>query len=80
MSDKVPVDLEDLDARDGWILEISIDQQGGTEVAPLLVEILLSSILCSPTCTASCAAWRSCKKEDPVAGGISATDFADEGR
>ena len=47
MSDAVPVDLEDLDARDGWILESRIDREGGVEVAPLRVELLLMSILCS---------------------------------
>ena len=47
MSDAVPVELEDLDVRDGWILESRIDPEGGTEVAPLLVELLLASILCS---------------------------------
>ena len=34
----VAVDLEELDARYGWILESSIDQQGGTEVGPLMVQ------------------------------------------
>ena len=47
VSDTVPVDLEDLDARDGWILENRIDRKGGAEVALLLVELLLSSIFCS---------------------------------
>ena len=47
ISDAVPVDLEDLDARDEWILENRIDIKGGAEVAPLLVDILLASILCS---------------------------------
>ena len=47
MSNKVPVDLEDLDARYRWILEISIDIKVGAEVAPLLVKPLLASILCS---------------------------------
>ena len=41
----VAVDSEDLDARDGWILESRIDQQGGTEVGPLLVKPLPSRIL-----------------------------------
>ena len=35
--DLVAVDLEKVDARDGWILESRIDQQGGTEVGPLPV-------------------------------------------
>ena len=48
VSDAVPVDLEDLDARNGWILESRIDLKGGAEVAPLLVELLLAIILCSP--------------------------------
>ena len=43
----VAVDLEELDARDGWILESRIDRQDGTEVAPLPVEPLLSHILSS---------------------------------
>ena len=47
MSDALPIDLEDLDARYGWILEIRIDREGSAEVTPLLVEILLGSILCS---------------------------------
>ena len=47
MSDAVPIDLEDLNARDGRILEIRIYREGGAEVAPLLVEILLASILYS---------------------------------
>ena len=37
MSDAVPVDLEYLDLRYGWILESRIDREGGVEVAPLLV-------------------------------------------
>ena len=45
MSDPVPVDLEDFDGRNGWILEIRIEQQGVTEVIPLLVQHLLSCIL-----------------------------------
>ena len=47
MSDAVSVDLKDLDARYGWILESRIDLEVGAEVAPLLVEPLLVSILCS---------------------------------
>ena len=43
----IEVDMEEFDARDGWILEIRIDQQGGTEVIPLLVHPLLSHILSS---------------------------------
>ena len=43
----VAVDLEKLDARDGWILESRIDWQGGTEVGPLPVQPLLSRILSS---------------------------------
>ena len=45
--DSVAVDLEELDARDGWILESRIDRQGGTEVGPLPVQPLLSRILSS---------------------------------
>ena len=44
MSDVVPIDLEDLNARDGWILESTIDREGCREVAPLLVDILMASI------------------------------------
>ena len=33
--------------RDTWILESRIDQQGGAEVSPLLVELLLLRILSS---------------------------------
>ena len=47
MSDAVPVDLDDLDARDRWILESRIDREGDTEVAPLLVELLMERILFS---------------------------------
>ena len=47
MKDLVPIDLEDIDARDGQILENRVDQQGGAEVSPLLVELLLSHILSS---------------------------------
>ena len=43
----VAVDLEELDARDGWILESRIDQQGDTEVGPLPVQPLMSHILSS---------------------------------
>ena len=47
MSDAVPVKLRDLGARDGWILDSRIYIEGGAEVAPLLVEPLMTSILCS---------------------------------
>ena len=47
MPDAVASDVEELDARDGWILESRIDRQGGTEVGPLLVQPLLSHILSS---------------------------------
>ena len=43
----VAVDLEDLNARDGCILESRLDQQGGTEVGPLLIQPLRSRILSS---------------------------------
>ena len=43
----VAVELEELDTRDGWILESRIDRQGGTEVGPLPVQPLLSRILSS---------------------------------
>ena len=45
--DTVAVDLEQFNARDGWILEIRIDQQGGTGVDPLPLQLLLSCILSS---------------------------------
>ena len=45
--DSVAVDLEELDARDGWILESRIDRQGGTEVGPLPVQPLMLRILSS---------------------------------
>ena len=45
--DSVAVDLEELDTRDGLILESGIDRQGGTEVGPLPVQPLLSRILSS---------------------------------
>ena len=47
MPDSVAVDLEELDARDGWILENRIERQGGTEVGPLPVQPLLLRILSS---------------------------------
>ena len=47
MSDIVPVDLGNLNARDGWILEIRINLKGGIEVAPILVEPLMAIILCT---------------------------------
>ena len=47
VADLVPVDLEDLDVRDPRILESRVDSQGGAEVGPLLVELLLSRILSS---------------------------------
>ena len=47
MPNLVAVDLEELDTRDGWILESRIDQQGGAEVGPLPVQPLLSRILSS---------------------------------
>ena len=43
----VAVDLEELDARDVWILESRIERQGGTEVGPMPVQPLLSRILSS---------------------------------
>ena len=43
----VAVNLEEHDERDGWILEIRIDQQGGTEVSPLPVQPLMSRVLIS---------------------------------
>ena len=47
MPNAVAVELEELNARDGWILGSRIDQQGGTEVGPLPVYPLLSRILSS---------------------------------
>ena len=41
------VDLEDIDTRDGWILESRIERQGGIEFVPLMVQPLLSHILSS---------------------------------
>ena len=41
----VAVDLEDCNARDGYIVDIRIEQQGSTEVVPLPVQPLLSHIL-----------------------------------
>ena len=46
MPNAVAVDLEEIDARDGWILESRIDRQGGT-ISPLPVQPLLSRILSS---------------------------------
>ena len=39
--------FEDIDARDGWILESSIEQRGGTEVDLLPIQPMLSPILSS---------------------------------
>ena len=47
MPDAVAVDLEELNERDGWILENRVDQQGGPEFGPLLEQPLLSCILSS---------------------------------
>ena len=47
MPNTVVVDLEELDVRDGWILESRIDQQSDTEFGPLPVQPLLSRILSS---------------------------------
>ena len=47
LTDTVLVDLQDLDAGNGWILESRIYLEGGAEVAPLLLEPLLARILCS---------------------------------
>ena len=47
MLDPAPIDLEDFDAREGWILEIRIDKQGGAKVCPLLIHPLLFRILSS---------------------------------
>ena len=46
-TNSMPVDLDVLDTRDGWILESRIDQQGGTEVGPLPIHPLLLRILSS---------------------------------
>ena len=40
------IDLEDLNAREGWLLESRIDPEGDAEVTPLLVVLLLASIFC----------------------------------
>ena len=47
VTDLVDVDLKEFDARDGWILERRIGQQGGTEVIPLPIQPLLPRILSS---------------------------------
>ena len=47
MINSVAVDLDELDARDKWILESIVDQQVGIEVGVLLVKPLLSRILSS---------------------------------
>ena len=47
MPNSVAVDLEDIDERDGWILDSRIDQQGGTEVGILPEQPLMSRILSS---------------------------------
>ena len=45
MLNSVAIDLEELDARDEWILKSRIGRQGSTEVGPLPVQPLLSHIL-----------------------------------
>ena len=45
MTDAGAIDLEELNVRNGWIIESNIYQQGGTEVGPLTVQPLLSRIL-----------------------------------
>ena len=45
VSDPVPIDLEVSNIREGWILDSTIDQQGGAEVHPLMVQPLLYCIL-----------------------------------
>ena len=47
MPNLVAIDLEEINVRDGWILEIRIDRQGGTEVSPLPLQPLMSRILIS---------------------------------
>ena len=47
VTDPVPLYLEELDARDGWILESRIDRQHVKEVGPFLVQPLLSRIFSS---------------------------------
>ena len=37
MPNEVAIDLEEFDTNEGYILKMRIDQQGGTEVGPLLV-------------------------------------------
>ena len=45
MPNAVAVDLEDINARDGWILESRIYQQGGTEVGLLPVCMYVCTFL-----------------------------------
>ena len=47
VSDKMPVELEESNARDGWILESRVYQQGRTEISPLLVQPLTYHIMIS---------------------------------
>ena len=47
MTEPMTIDLEEFDARDGWILESRIDRHSGPEVGPLLIQPLLSRILSS---------------------------------
>ena len=47
LADPVPIDLEDFGERGRWIFESSIDQQGGAEVIPLFLKLLMSRILSS---------------------------------
>ena len=40
MPNEVAIDLEEFDTNEGYILKMRIDQQGGTEVGPILVRPL----------------------------------------
>ena len=45
MTNLVAIDLEELDVRDGWILESRIYQLDGLEIRPLQIQPLMSHIL-----------------------------------
>ena len=47
VTDPVPIELGEFYVRDGWIPKNRIDQQGGTEVSPLLAQPLMSRIFSS---------------------------------
>ena len=48
MLEYVSINMEDLESREGWILEMSIELQDGSEASPLPLNPLMLRILWSP--------------------------------